>query len=182
MQAIQIYKQTQYRLAEYLVGVIAGYLMYTSAGRKSKLKKSFVTTFWIISIGFITFHVFCPLKPKKFDAGGFVYESIYRELWTCSISWIIFACHHLKSGKIVRSFLSQDFWRPLSKISLSVYLTHYIYIALTHYNQKEVQWIGVWWEIHVHIADVVISFAVGGLFYLIVEAPTSRLVRLLFKN
>lgn len=156
--------------------------MHTSTVRKSKLKQQTIALCWILSVGFLLSHIFYQLKPGNSETAKFIYDSVYRELWTCAICWIIYACHHLQSGKLLRTFLSQDFWQPLSKICLSVYLTHYLYIYLTHFNQKQLQWIDIWWEIHIHIADVLISFVIGGLFYLMIEAPTSRFVKVLFKK
>lgn len=51
--------------------------------------------------------------------------------WAIAISVIIFTCHHGYAGFINR-FLSMNVWIPLSKMSLSFYLTsagiQYIYV------------------------------------------------------
>jgi hypothetical protein len=44
------------------------------------------------------------------------------------------------------------------------------------------RWIGVWWQLHIHIADILISFVLGGIFYLVVEAPTAHAIKILWKK
>lgn len=174
------YKQTQYRLAQYLIGTLTGYIIYTS--RKSQLPRIVIFFGWLLSIGFLVSHVFYRLRPSHSVVGRILYDSLYREFWTASICWIVFACHQLKSGGVFRTFLSHRFWQPLSKVCLSTYLIHYIYELLTHLNRKEPTWVNIWWQIHINIADVIISFILGTIFYLIVEAPTVRLTRLLINH
>lgn len=150
--------------------------MHINKNQKSsrQLNKIAVLTAWVASIWFLNSHIFHCIKN---DVGNNFYKSFCRELWSASFCWIIYACHHLKSGGLLREFLSQNFWQPLSKLCLSVYLTHYIYLMMTNYNQKEFQLIGSWWKVHIQIGDIFICFFIGGLFYLIVEAPTAKLVQ-----
>lgn len=164
-----------------MIGVIGGFLIFD---RKSSgnLNRVVVNVFWLMSLGFITSHVFFKLKPVDSRVGRLLYDSVYRELWSCAIAWIVYACHHLKSGAILRCFFSHRLWQPLSKTCLSVYLTHFVYLTLTHYNQKEIQWVNLWWQVHIHIADIVISFFIGFLFFLIVEAPTTNILKHLWRS
>lgn len=168
-----LYEQVPYRLGQYLVGIYTGYIIQIS--KHQKLNKFIIFLGWTLSLGFLTTHIFHILRAT---VGAFLYDSVQRELWACSICWIIYACHILKSGGFVRRMLSQAFWQPLSKLCLSIYLTHYLYIYLTKFNQKDIQYVDTWWQIHIHIGDIIISFFLGGLFYLIVEAPASKLAKL----
>jgi hypothetical protein len=58
-------------------------------------------------------------KEEFFDA---FFESTHRIVWAIFISWIIFACHHLKSGGILKKFLEHRYWQPLARMCLSIYL------------------------------------------------------------
>lgn len=171
-------RQTHFRMSAYLIGIITGYLLYYKGYRKTRHEKYFVLLGWTLSLGFMITHIFCSLRSLF---GFYIYEIIYRELWAASICWIIYACHQLKSGWILRSFLSSLFWQPLSKLGLSVYLIHYVYLDLMHLNQKEIIWLGTLPQIHIYIADILISFALGAIFYLTVEAPTCQIVQMTWK-
>lgn len=174
------YKNPLYRLSQYLCGIFTGFLMYTGNNQRSTINNKQIIVGWILSIGYLTTNYVYILIPSGLIAHN-VYNSISRDLWAASICWIIYACHHLRSGGYFRSFLSQNFWQPLSKICLSVYLSHYLYLQLTYMNQKDIQWVDMWWQIHIHIADIFISFFIGTIFYLVIEAPTVQVVQLLFK-
>jgi hypothetical protein len=140
---------------------------------------------WLISISFIIFHVYFANPAFNNQARGHgwhFYDSIYRELWTTSICWIVFACHNLKSGGYFRSFLSSSLWQPFSKLCLSVYLIHFLYIELTMLNRTQNGKVDVWWEIHIHIGDIFMSLLFGTIFYLFVEAPAAQIILMMFKR
>lgn len=45
-------------------------------------------------------------------------------------------------------------------------------------NEKEHHVANIWWQLHIHIGDVVISILLGMIFFLLVEAPTNQAVRI----
>jgi hypothetical protein len=109
-----------------------------------------------------------------------VYKSTCNEIFACSICWIIFACHQLKSGGVIRKFLSLLIWQPISKLCLSIYLLHLFYIYYTLDFGIGVKSLpGLQWLIQVNIGDIVISSLLGLVFYLFVEAPLAKLIALL---
>lgn len=135
---------------------------------------------WILALGFIIFHVYFQPAFYRNQYGHNIYNSSARFLWACSICWIIFACHHLKSGGLIRSFLSHQFWQPLSKLGLSVYLVHYIYIDYVEADPLEPKdGFSLYWTVHISAGDILISFFLGALFHLFVEAPIANLIALL---
>lgn len=177
----QFYEFTQYRVAQFLVGIIAGYLLYNYQEKTFKLSQLQTSLAWTFSITFLSLHVF--IKPHHTTHStlfGFLYESVWRELWTLSICWIVFACHLLKSGGIVRWFLSLNLWQPLSRMSLSIYLINFVYIKLTLVNQKSVPELDAWWQMHIYTADLVLAICFGAILYLTVEAPTMKLLSLIW--
>lgn len=46
-----------------------------------------------------------------------------RLLWAFAIGWIIIACHY-GHGTGIRKFFSLNFWVPLERLGLSLYLNH----------------------------------------------------------
>lgn len=156
------------------MGVVTGYIMYYSQERKPNVKSGLVFIGWTMSLGFLGSHIFYPLTSDSV-----IYESVYRELWAASLCWIIFACHQLNSGGILRFFLSSTLWQPLSRIWLSVYVVSYVYIDLSHLNQKS-GWSNFSWLLY--IVDVLVSFLLGLIFYLFIEGPSIRLSQVVLKR
>ena len=170
------YTETHYRLAEFLVGVIAGYIMFSeqlSDKSESNMKNQILLiTGWSLSIGFFWFHIFevSSLPPKA----QIVYQSISRELWACAICWIIIACHCFKSGGIIRDFLSHPSWQPLSKLTLSTYLLHMPYLLYTkNYYEKG---FGFLWLLHIDFGDICLSILAAVFAFVLIEAPIGNLV------
>ncbi|CRK95351.1 CLUMA_CG008838, isoform A [Clunio marinus] len=153
------YKQPQYRLGEYLVGIAFGYLIYTSNGKKLRLGKFITLSCWILSLGFIGIHTFTRIWWTSNSTINHILQATHVEAWTCSISWIVFACHVLKSGSIIRKFLSK----------------------LTDFNQKVFIVRTLSQRLLLFTSDVIISFSLGLIFYLLIEAPTSTLIGRTFK-
>lgn len=138
-----------------------------------------ITLSWLLPLGFFYHHFLHNLK-NLLEHQDKLYSPIYREVWAVSVCWIVFACHSLKSGWILRDFLSKPFWQPLSKLTLCSYLTHCIYMYLTNTNKPDDLRPTLWWEMHTHIADLVVFFFVGGIFYLTIEAPAVKIVQILW--
>jgi peptidoglycan/LPS O-acetylase OafA/YrhL len=109
------------------------------------------------------------------------YASVHRISWACLVSWIIFTCHHLKSGGFINWILSQPLWQPIARISLSIYLVHDIYIVMSVANQKERWYFESSWLIHIIIGDITISSMLGAFLYLIIEAPSNLVLRYFMK-
>lgn len=106
-----------------------------------------------------------------------LYASIHRISWTFWVGWLIYTCHHLKSGGIANWFLSLSFWQPFSKLSLSIYLVHDIYIVMSVAVMKERWFLEPFWLFHIIFGDLVISTLLGLVLYLMVEAPMNVILR-----
>ena len=114
-----------------------------------------------------------------------VYKSFYaathRIVFTCLIGYMIFSFHLLKPSNIIRWFLSHPLWQPLSKLSLSIYLVHYVYIMLSVSNTKQLIFYEFGWLVHVIAGDILMSTIYALMMYLILEAPIAKLIALYFK-
>jgi peptidoglycan/LPS O-acetylase OafA/YrhL len=179
------YFETHFRLAEYLVGVITGFIMHNKEmssriERKLNEKKFLLWICWSLSIGFLWFHIFqfpsLLLTPTIFN----IYTSIERELWAISICWIVFACHSLKSRGIIGKVLSYPPWQILSKLCLSIYLLHFPMLLYTADYYQNV--FGFIWLMHLHAGDVVLSIAVAMMAFVLVEAPVGQVVEAAWKS
>jgi hypothetical protein len=167
---------TQYRLGEYLVGVLAGYLMHH--WKAKTLSKPLIAFGWISSIVFLLFHFVFSRELLSGTDRCYSYVAVNQVAWAASISWIIFACHHLKSGWIIQWILSLDFWQPLSKLCFGFYVMHYIYIQenSTYYPKSLKQ------LIQISCGDVTASLVLAVAFYLAIEAPVGNLLGLFWNR
>lgn len=166
-------RQTHHRSVPYIMGIMTGYIMFLNNGKKIYANKYFVFLGWVASLGCIAWinYLIAIHVSLTYD--------YWREAYAASLCWVIYACHELKSGSFIRSFLSQTFWEPLSKLCLSVYLVHYLYIIISDANRKEIFWLHAWWQIDIYIGDIVVSYILGALLYLSVEAPFAKITRLI---
>jgi peptidoglycan/LPS O-acetylase OafA/YrhL len=153
----------------------------------SRVLEKFFTKFkvfriigWLLAIGFFWFHT---LKVKTLGLTKTqqnFYNSIVRELWACAVCWIIFACHTLKSGGFIRTFLSHRFWQPLSKLTLSMYLIHMPFLIYTEIYYKI--GFGILWYFHIIIGDVFFTILFATIAYVVIECPVGKLLDLAWKR
>lgn len=130
---------------------------------------------WNFSISFMIFHIYFIFRPFPFKTDA--NRTVSRFIWSCSICWIIFACHFLKSGGFIRSFLSHRFWQPLSKLCLSSYLVHYVYINYVEMDQiQPPNGFTLSYILNISAGDILMSSFLGFLFHLFVEAPITNFI------
>ncbi|CRK88313.1 CLUMA_CG002092, isoform A, partial [Clunio marinus] len=172
-----IYAPTHSRMGPWIVGVLLGYFLYIHRDTKLKLNKYKNAALWILSISVLVSILMLgqPLRQKINNQSSLTFNAIYiafsRLLWSIAISWIIFACYKLKTGGIVRWFLSLPYWQPLARMSLSMYLVHPIYQMTAMINHKDVITYEIWPMLHVYWGDVFATIFLGAFLYLTFEAP-----------
>ncbi|CRL04333.1 CLUMA_CG017427, isoform A, partial [Clunio marinus] len=178
---VNIYEHMEYRLGQYFIGILTGYIIYDYKKLNLRLSNSKIALGWAFSICIISDRIFNFLSPS-ISTLHHIYDAVRDDMWACSICWIVFACHCLKSGGFFRAFLSQHSWQPISRMCLSIYLVHYQYMTLTYVNQKQVSWFGMWWQLQVYIGDIVTCMILSAIFHLFVEAPGIQLTTLLWSK
>ena len=171
------YKNSHYRIGEYLIGIVTGYIIYYSKNKKLKIRKSTKIIAWITSITFLLYHIiFTKYAMWSQKTSALIYQSIWKDFWSLSICWIVFACHTLKSGGFIRCLLSHDFFQPLSKACLGIYLFSVPYMRFSAYNMKSFADFDVWWRTHIYVGDVVFSSILGIISHLVIEVPMGKVI------
>ncbi|CRK99662.1 CLUMA_CG013082, isoform A [Clunio marinus] len=178
---ISLYVSTEYRLGQYMIGILTGYIIYDRKDLKFRTSNVKIAIAWVLTTFFFC-DTFFDFKLPNILPLDRIYKAINDDLWSCSICWIVFACHCLKSGGIFRSFLSHYSWQPLSRMCLCIYLVHYQYVVLTNINQKQNISYGKWWKLHIQLGDVMMCTIISAVFHLFVEAPGIQLVSLLWRR
>ena len=144
-----IYYATHTRSGPWFLGIILGYFLFTNRGKKIVIN-SFINGFmWIFSITVLISVVFSQLG--FFGAADTIHRAyhvsflaLHRNLWAAALCWIIFACQSLKTGGIIRWFLSLPQWQPISRMGLSMYLLGTLYQLYMILNQRAPLYLNFW--------------------------------------
>ena len=137
-----LYYPTHTRLAPWFIGLHLGYILYKFRNQKVKISKSLNAFMWILSLAtliavVLSIKLFAlPMEEVSLLSNAF-YFGLHRVGWALGLSWVIFACHNIGSGGIIRWFLSLPEWQVIARMGLSIYLVHVVYQLVTMMNQKQ---------------------------------------------
>lgn len=169
------YFPTHLRLGGWVIGIMLGYAIHQTDGKKVKINKFVDAALWVLSLsillGIVLGHypfIQMDNNPSRFSNA--MYNTCFRVLWSYAVAWIIFACHN-GTGGVIRWFLSLKEWQPLGKLGLSIYLVHNIYQVITTINQKQPIIWDFFTQTQKFYGDVLVSIFLGTILYLCVENP-----------
>ena len=108
--------------------------------------------------------------------------SILILVWSLSNGWIIYQCS-IKPKMIVTRILSANLFKPLSRLSFSLYLSHLMTIWFFAHQVRQPISLVTWTDL-IRIVSTTFSaaFVIGYLLHLTFEAPTIGLLLLFFKD
>lgn len=144
-----IYNATHARLGPWMVGIVLGYTLHKTKDKTIVVSKKLNSSLWLTSLSVLTLVVVLsqPFNSPSYSttliANAF-YMAFHRLAWAIALSWIIFACQKLKTGGIIRWFLSHPYWQPIGRMSLSMYLVHVIYQLTMMLNQATATNYEIW--------------------------------------
>lgn len=165
---------THGRFGPWIVGLILGFVLYTTKAQEAKVatirSKFFHVLGWISCIVAQRF-VFYPSS-----ANPHWYEASHRQVWAIFVAWTIFSCQRGFSSTLNR-FLSAACFQFTSKLSYCVYLLHLplrnIYISLTRFP--------LYYEpitrFYETMSLVLVSMAFAFVWSLLFELPWANLER-----
>ena len=128
----------------YIMGLMAGYVLYVSRDCEVKIDRKLNIIIWEVMAFTGLALVYGPywMKGETYDF-SYMYNVLHKVAWSTALSWVTFACSRGYGG-IVNDFLSWGFWLPISKISFMTYLLHmsanwYFFLAQP-YNMDYSMW------------------------------------------
>lgn len=136
-----IYLPTHARMGSWLVGIVLGYILHSFKNKPIKISKRLNAFLWVMILSILT-SVVCLVQPLRLQNNNTTllpnafYIAFHRLIWSTTVSCMIFACHKLKTGGIIRWFLSLPQWQPIARMSLSMYLLHIPYQLTSMLNHK----------------------------------------------
>ncbi|XP_059091947.1 nose resistant to fluoxetine protein 6-like [Tigriopus californicus] len=182
-----IYMRPYTRAQPYIIGMILGYILWKTKDQELSISWYANILMWLISFAMLFAVVFGMYDMRIRTT--FVYES-YSQFeshfyngfskigWGLGLSWIIFACVKGHGG-FINTFLSWGFFTPLARLTYMAYLVHIDIVAmfvysLTYTLELNDLVISYYW-----VGMVMISYGVGFVGALLVEAPFISLEKLL---
>lgn len=102
---------------------------------------------------------------------GAIFASLARIMWSFAIGWVIFACNKLEYDGIVKNFLNSNKWKPLGKLSLTLFIVHPLYQMSTVYSTKVLYDFNSWWTFHIALGDILFTSIIALIFYGSIEVP-----------
>lgn len=139
---------THARLGPWMIGIVLGYSMFKLKDKSVEISKSMNAAMWIVALSGLSLIMALsfPLSNSYNNTTTLIPNAIFmafsRVIWSIGISWIIFACHQLKTGGIIKWFLELRHFQPICRLGLSMYLVHALYQFTMLINQKQVMFLG----------------------------------------
>lgn len=159
-----------------MIGIILGFIIHSCKNQKVKISEKSVRACWIVAVATIVFYFLFDFQLFSKKARK-IHQAIEREVYAVAIGWIVFASHVLKSDFLrIGSFLSHNFFQPLSKMCLSIYIAHCMFIVTVKANEKDNMFLYAWLQIHLTFGDIISSLLLSFVLYLFFEAPFIQLV------
>lgn len=104
-----------------------------------------------------------------------------RILWSMFLAWVTFACATGRGG-FVTWFLSWRALRPLSRLTLGMYLVHMPFMQFTLNISRERMFFSHFFVMSFAMVILTWGFLLTYLLYVYCEAPACRMVELLFRT
>ncbi|KAK2576556.1 hypothetical protein KPH14_005229 [Odynerus spinipes] len=129
---LYIYTRVYTRAGPYIIGVALGYLLSKRHTYSIKIRTPYIVCGWLIAVPIGLSAIF-GAREMYFDDHPYnrleasFYAGMHRHAFALTISWIIFSSVHGCAG-LVGEFLSWRGWIPLSRLTYSAYLCHYIFL------------------------------------------------------
>jgi peptidoglycan/LPS O-acetylase OafA/YrhL len=134
---------------------------------------SCLMVFGMIYVDTINFH---PTVNVWSPAANAYFQSFGRLGFAGALAVITWLCISGNS-RFVNYVLSLPFWATMGKLTLGVYLVHPIVIQCFYFQQVTLVHFVVFNQLVIFIAVTVLSYALAGMLYLMVELPFANIQR-----
>ncbi|XP_060069287.1 nose resistant to fluoxetine protein 6-like [Ylistrum balloti] len=173
------------RMGPYIVGIMAGYLLY-----RSKLKYNM---HWLLNLlgwavattlaCLVLYGLYEPLRGNETLSTevSALYNTVHRSVWGACVCWVIFSCAN-GSGGFVNTLLSWGGFVPLSRLTYCAYLVHPILQSLVYLSLRQQFRMSDLTMITYFLAFLMMAYAVAFVVSLAFESPMMGLEKAIFKR
>lgn len=178
------YIKTHMRATDYVIGILAGFIVHSMQEKGTKILKTYVT---MLSVAAIVVGTLSMFSITRFYASSFTvlesatYAAFHKVGWGLCIGWLVVA---VTTGHATRlqKFLGCRFFAPISRLTYCAYLCNGI-VELYHANDLRfphyLSKINMFHKATMHSID---TFALALIVCLLFESPIHALERILFKT
>lgn len=177
-----IYFRPFTHVASYVAGIIAGYLSFHHAS--VPMSRWMQGAGWLVSLALTSLVMFATVPWNRGRLPGptvtMLYGGFHRFLWSLGLVWPCYACATGRGGWL-NGFMSWKAFRPLSRLTFCIYLTHVPIYYLRSGNIKTNFDLSEFFQLSAALAVFWFSVVFGLVLHLCVEAPVSHLQKFLFE-
>ncbi|CAN7937897.1 unnamed protein product [Ixodes hexagonus] len=178
-----IYFRPYVHAASYVFGIVTGH--FSVKHNTAKISRVTQVAQWLASIGLASFVMFITVPWNKGNLPNSIvnvlYGGFHRLLWSIALIWPCYACATGRGGLLNKFFCWKAF-RPLSRLTYSVYLIHIFFFFLRSGNLKTNFELGEYFQLSVSMGVFGFALFFGLILHLCVEAPVSHLQKLIFRG
>ncbi|XP_066294089.1 nose resistant to fluoxetine protein 6-like [Branchiostoma lanceolatum] len=175
------------RIGPYLVGMTVGWLMVRIKGASAYRKTMTIVApiGWAVSTAaalavlyglYGTYH-----GTVMTNSESAFYLTVHRTVWALALGWLVLACFYGYGGA-VNTFLSWDFFVPLSRLTYCAYLVHPMIIYMAFYDREVTLHYTTLMVIYSFVGNLVLSYGLAFLVSVTVEAPLLGLEKIVFRK
>lgn len=166
------------RFESYLIGLIWGYF-YASQKLPPILFGNKLTMKTIIL--FCTIILYLPLLYTMNEWQKYVYLTIYRNIWSIGVVFLIIYCQNCSKG-IIKYFFESNLFLPLSRLSFPVFIFHFSTLALTSFALQRIADYDGLMAYFILFGSFALTIFVSLLFTVIFGLPLFNLINLYKKQ
>ncbi|RNA06150.1 nose resistant to fluoxetine 6-like [Brachionus plicatilis] len=176
-----------FRIGPYIVGLLLGYIIYL---KKTSTKPNYINpklniSLWIFSLFLLCLMVFGNYPNFSGNAMkkwiNITYESTAKIIWSIGLSYVIFA-NVTGNGGVINRILSWKMWKPLAKISFSVYLIHSFVLSQVISTELRPIFIQDTIMVYRFLGNLALSLIAGYLVHIFIELPLAAFEKHIFKS
>ncbi|XP_047105843.1 nose resistant to fluoxetine protein 6-like [Schistocerca piceifrons] len=182
----KLYVPSHNRATPYLLGVMAGILVYRGRNLKRKMNEvsSFVVfvTYWCVGVAllFSAYVFFIPGRPYNALEAA-IYGALNRPAMALLIC-IYGSFPVISNSKIILNFLSAKIFVILGRLSFAAYLIHTIPQIYDQGSLRQPRHIDAYSGVWLVIADYCITYPAAAVLYVLVEAPFRGVMKVLLQR
>ncbi|UXI15709.1 hypothetical protein NH340_JMT01652 [Sarcoptes scabiei] len=166
----------------FFVGFLFGIYLYSKNVKTIQISETTKYLCWLLTL---LLYLFCMYNTSPWLTGmpynrfwsAFLFP-FNRTLWGIILSMVIWLCI-TGNGFFVGHFLSLKVFRPLSRMTYSVYLSHVFVIFVRVGTSRQLMDIGTTSMTFILTSTIVLSYLLGFLFTIIVESPLIQMLEFL---
>lgn len=179
--AMNIYDKAYTHAPPLFVGIIFGCL----AVRRHHLSRKVQSAAWVLAVTVSLAALlgvrswFEGRQPQRLESA--IYGGMHRVSWGLSVGWVMYACATGRGG-FVTKILAWPIMYPLGRLSFSVYLVHILLMAINAILSRENITQQPFLQAQIYVSQVVMSYALGAIVYLLIECPVAGLDNEFFRR